>query len=389
MRPSPTRSALVYLLPVLGCAGLILLSFAGLSAIVPLPPLLFALTPPSIEQRNLSPTAPPTGTAIAVAGVTPTSASATPAGSPTPIPSPTVHHVVPANPTPRPTPELPPAAPFPTSCDGPGRMNLLLIGVDGRSANYARAARADAIAVAGINFTQKNAQLLSIPRDLWVQIAADANQPERVVENRINTAFASGQLNGYPGGGPRLLGDSLSRNFGLRIDRFVVVNFYAFEQAVDAVGGLDIDVPKAIHDKAYPAPGGGTMVVDIPAGRVHMDGATALIYARTRHQDSDFGRMRRQQDILMAMRDKVFSVEVLPVLPNLTQLLLSSVHTDLGLEDIGLLGCVGPRIERQAIRQLVIDGSLTRSFTTSGGAQVLLPNMDAILPLLVDFNVGE
>ncbi len=131
------------------------------------------------------------------------------------------------------------------------------------------------------------------------------------------------------------------------------------------------------------------MVVDIPAGQVHMDGPTALIYARTRHQDSDFSRMRRQQDVLMAIRDKIFSPLVLPHLPALTQVILSSARTNLSLEDIGLLGCVGPGIDRANITRLVIDGTLTTSITTDDGASVLKPQLEKILPLLEAFNSGE
>lgn len=380
---SSPRHLLLYLLLVFSASGLLLVLFALISAwFRPSPslpaPVVLAATATATTSPSATATTEPTAT-VEVATQLP----------PTPAASPTFHYVVPANPTPRPTPELLAAAPFPSACDGPGRMNILLIGVDGRSTNYARAARADAVKVLGVNFTNKNAQMLSIPRDLWVQIAGDPAHPDQVLENRINTAFAWGQASGYPGAGPGLLSETVSRNFGIRIDRFVVINFGAFEQAVDAVGGIDIDVPKAIHDEAYPAPGGGTMVVDIPAGPVHMDGATALIYARTRHQDSDFGRMWRQQAIMLAIRDKVLSPEVIPYVPSLTQLLLTSIHTNLSLQDIGLLGCIGPQIGRDALRPIVIDGKLTQPFITSEGAYVLLPVMDAILPLLADFNAGE
>ena len=131
------------------------------------------------------------------------------------------------------------------------------------------------------------------------------------------------------------------------------------------------------------------MAVDIPAGQVHMDGATALIYARTRHQDSDFSRMRRQQDVLFAIRDKLFSFEVLPYLPGLARATFSSVRSNLTWDDVSLLGCVGPKIARDSITRLVIDGSLTVPYTTSEGASVLMPVMDKILPLLAVFNSGQ
>ncbi|MBI4771387.1 MAG: LCP family protein, partial [Chloroflexi bacterium] len=309
--------------------------------------------------------------------------------TPTPIPIPTRHLVIPANPTPRPTPELAPAAPFPVTCDGPGRMHILLIGLDSRATRYDRPARADAIGVLGLNFTDRSAQFLSIPRDLWVQLNDDPSQPDPYYEQRINTAYAQGEARKYPGGGPGMLAAAVAHNFGLRIDRIVVINFASFERAVDAIGGIDINVARAIHDPLYPTDEGGTMVVDIPAGPVHMDGATALIYARTRHQDSDFNRMSRQQEVLMAIRDKVLSPQVLPYLPALAQVAFTTVRTDLSPGDLGLLGCVGPQIDRNNILRLIIDSRLTTPYTTPDGAQVLEPQMDKILPLLEAFNSGE
>lgn len=303
------------------------------------------------------------------------------------VAKPTGYYVAPANPTPIPTPVLPEAAPFPTSCDGPGRMNILVIGMDGRSENYDRAARADALMVVGVNFGDKTAQILSIPRDLWVQIPEVGGNP--LHENRINTAYGAGLLGNYPGGGPAFQAYTISQNFGIRIDRTVVLNFTAFENAIDTVGGVDLEVSKAIHDEKYPDDEGGTLVLDIPAGWVHMDGKTALMYARTRHQDSDFGRMRRQQQVMMALRDKLFSPEVIPVLPSLAQLLYYSVRTDVSLDEMALLGCVGPQISPESITRIVIDTTMVEAFRTDGGAQVLRPKMDLILPQLEAFATGQ
>lgn len=310
-----------------------------------------------------------------------------PTNTPTPYVKPTGYYAAPANPTPIPTPILPEAAPFPESCDGPGRMNILIIGMDGRSANYERAARADALMVAGVNFGDKTAQILSIPRDLWVQIPEYDGNP--LHENRVNTAYALGQQYGYPGGGPAFQAYTISQVFGLRIDRTVVLNFAAFENAIDTIGGIDLDAPKAIHDEKYPDDEGGTLVLEIPAGWVHMDGRTALMYARTRHQDSDFGRMRRQQQVMLAIRDKLFSPDVIPVLPSLAQVVYNSVRTDLSLEEVGLLGCVGPQIPNESVFRVVIDTTMVEPFTTSSGASVLRPKIDVILPALEAFSTGQ
>ncbi|MGQ0602845.1 MAG: LCP family glycopolymer transferase [Anaerolineales bacterium] len=285
-----------------------------------------------------------------------------------------------------PTPVLPPAAAFPTSCDGPGRMNIMLVGIDGFSGNYNRPARSDTIIVAGVNFAAKTAQLISFPRDLWV--ALPGGLP--VSEARINTAYNYGELYGVAGGGPAELKAVLENTFGLRIDRYVIASFPAFEQAIDAIGGVEVDVPYPIRDPNYPMRSReGTMAIEFPEGLVQMDGGTALIYARIRHDSNDFNRMRRQQQILFAARDKLLQPSTLPHLPALAQVIFNSVRTDLSFEDLALLGCLGPQIDRSNIQTWVIDSKMVDSRKLEDGAQVLFPRMDAIQPVLQAFNVGE
>jgi LCP family protein required for cell wall assembly len=304
---------------------------------------------------------------------------------PAPEPTATWFYVVPAQPSAVPTPDLPAAAPFPGTCDGPGRMNIAIIGIDGFNNNYFRAARADTIIVLGVNFANKSANMLSIPRDLWVPLPGLASPPE----GRINTSYHYGELYQVPGGGPGELEAVMANTFGLRIDRYVVVSFSAFEQGIDTIGGVDINIAKAIHDEHYPLRDGtGTIAIDFPAGQVHMDGATALIYARTRHDSSDFQRMRRQQRVLYAVRDKLLSPGTLPQLPALAQLLVNSARTDLSFEDLALLGCLGPQIGNNT-QSWVIEGPMVAGTRLADGAQVLLPQMDAILPVLEQFNQGE
>jgi LCP family protein required for cell wall assembly len=327
--------------------------------------------PPSATMETIPTILFPTETVLAAAPAEPTA---------------TRFYVVPAQPTPIPTPVLPAVAPFPTTCDGPGRMNILLIGIDGFNNNYFRAARADTLILVGVNFAAKSANLLSVPRDLWVQLP---NLPQ-VPEGRINTAYHYGEFYGAAGGGPGELQEVFAGTFGLRVDRYVVVSFSAFEQGIDAIGGIDINIPEPIHDGRYPLrDGSGTIAIDFPAGQVHMDGATALIYARIRHDSSDFRRMRRQQQVLFAVRNKLLSPATIPFLPALTQTLMGAARTNLSLEDMALLGCLGPQIDPSAIQSWVIEGSMVTNARLEDGAQVLMPNMDAIVPVLEQFNVGE
>jgi LCP family protein required for cell wall assembly len=351
----------------------------------PIPPTVtrFVVLTPTVTPP---PSVAPSNTAIPPSSSPVPSSSPTTEPTPTPIPSPTRFYIIPAQPTALPTPDLPPAAPFPSTCDGPGRINILLIGIDGVTNNYYRAARSDTIILLGINFADKSANMISIPRDLWLPLPGLG----QVTADRINTAYHYAELFSVPGGGPAELGNVLSATFGLRVDRFVVVDFDAFIQGIDAIGGVDINIPKPLHDDAYPLrDGSGTIVIDFPAGQVHMDGATALIYARIRHDSSDFTRMRRQQQVLFAARDKLLSPATLPQLPALVQVLLGAARTNLSLEDIALLGCLAPQISSQAIQSWVMDGNMVQNTRLADGAAVLLPNMDAIVPVLKQFNVGQ
>jgi anionic cell wall polymer biosynthesis LytR-Cps2A-Psr (LCP) family protein len=99
--------------------------------------------------------------------------------------------------------------------------------------------------------------------------------------------------------------------------------------------------------------------------------------------------MRRQQQVLFAVRDKLLSPQVIPHLPALAHTLVGAARTDLSLEDLALLGCLGPQVNTSAIQSWVIDGSMVQDVRLSDGAQVLMPNMNAIVPVLEQFNVGE
>ena len=126
-------------------------------------------------------------------------------------------------------------------------------------------------------------------------------------QERINAAFELG--------GSQTAKQTTSNVLGQRVDRYALIGLQGVRDVVDAVGGVDITVAQAIHDDAYPTDDYGIQTVDIPAGRQHMDGDTALKYARTRHQDSDFGRIARQQQVLSAVRTALFNPLNWPRIP--------------------------------------------------------------------------
>ena len=329
-------------------------------------------------QASATPPATAAGVVVADATVLPATAQ--------PTALPTGFFILEPGATPMPTPVLPEAPPFPENCSGPGQMNLLLMGVDGRTADFNTFGRADTLMLLAIDFGMPAAHLLSIARDLWITVPGYASFLP--VEGRVNLGYALGDKYGYPGGNPAFQVFTVSQALGVRVDRYAVVNFTAFEKIIDALGGLDVTMQVALRDPLYPLGPDNTMVLEIPAGDVHLDGRTALMYARTRHADSDFGRMRRQQKILMAAREKLLSPAVIFAVPALLQFAFTAVHSDLSLEEIGLLGCALPRIGGAGITQHLMDYTMTHAYKTRGGAEVLVGDPAGMAPVLALFGAA-
>ena len=254
--------------------------------------------------------------------------------------------------------------------NGKERVNLLILGIDQRPGESGPW-RTDTMMVISIDPQSKSAGLLSIPRDLWVEIPG-------VGMERINTAHVYGDLNQVPGGGPSLAKKTVQYNLGEPIHYYVRANFTAFQQVVDLIGGVDIYVEREINDPFYPDMNYGYDPLRISAGWQHMDGTLALKYARTRHGGSDFERMQRQQQVLLAVRDQVTNLGLLPrLLPRASEIaktMGNSAQTDLTLDQIVRLAQLGGEIDRTRIRSASIDGSMTTGWTTPQGAIVLVPD---------------
>ena len=171
--------------------------------------------------------------------------------------------------------------------DGKSRVNLLIMGLDARDLE-ATAPRTDSMILFTMDPVNLTAGMISIPRDLWVEIPTSGY-------GRINTAHYLGDLYDYPGGGPALAALTVERNLGIHIDYYVRINFEAFVTFVDEIGGIDIEVPETIDDPLYPDNNYGYEPLYIEAGLQHFYGDMALKYARTRHSgNGDFDRARRQ-----------------------------------------------------------------------------------------------
>jgi len=259
--------------------------------------------------------------------------------------------------------------------EGKERVNMLVLGIDERESEEGPW-RTDTMIVLTIDPLTKSGGMLSIPRDLWVPIPGYG-------EGRINTAHYLGDLYDYPGGGPALAMRTVEYNLGVPIHHYVRLNFRAFVELVDQIGGIDIYVPEEINDPTYPDAHYGYDPLHIPAGWVHMDGELALKYARTRHSPGgDFDRARRQQQVLRAILEKVTRLDLLPELarqaPQLWTTLSDSVQTDLQLDEIVSLAYLATQIPEENIRAAVITEECTMFWTTPDGQQVLVPIRDCV-----------
>jgi LCP family protein required for cell wall assembly len=186
--------------------------------------------------------------------------------------------------------------------------NLLLLGVDERPDNLQEGVRSDTLILTRLNAPQGWVSLLAIPRDSEVNLLD-------IGPTKINVAYGQGYARAeelYGGGtsasqGAMALSAQTVETFlqlpqrGMRVDHTAQINFAGFAGIIDALGGVTINVPRLIVDTEYPTEDFGVMYVEFQPGEQRMDGATALIYARTRHADSDFGRSQRQQQVLRAL----------------------------------------------------------------------------------------
>src|SRR6266496_3968465 len=243
--------------------------------------------------------------------------------------------------------------PIPTAVPEPGgAMNILLVGTDARPGEDV--SRTDTIVLAHFDKHTNRVSLLSFPRDLWVTIPGYG-------KNKINAAYPLGERKIGPGYGPALLKETVGELVGLPIDHFVLINFDGFKTLIDKIDGIYVDVPKALDDAAYPTDDYRTIKIHFDAGRQLLDGDRALIYARTRHADSDFGRNQRQQQVLMAIFDRVREQGLLSQLTNIdqyTESMSDYVRTDLSRSDMLGLASMGSKLNTESIQRYAIDPSM-------------------------------
>ncbi len=303
------------------------------------------------DDVALSTTATPSDSALPtpLAAATPASA-AVPTAQPTATPTPA------AAPAPSPTAAPTPAPAWQTS----GRLDLLLVGSDAGPGRWSL--RTDTLILASIEVATGRTTLFGIPRNIEnVPLPAPeaADYPGGRYPGLLNSLYveAMGHPERFPGGslrGYRAIEGAVATLTGIHVDGMVLVNLAGFVKLVDALGGIDIDVPSRLYDPDYPLPDrSGWIVLDIHPGAQHMDGQTALAYARSRHQDSDYGRMTRQQLVLRALRASVRPACLLGRLPDLLDAVKGTFWTDLAPPTVLDLVPLAERIDGRSIRSVL------------------------------------
>lgn len=286
-------------------------------------------------------------------------------------------------PTETPEPALPAEKEYPT-WDGASRINILFVGLRGGDPLQEDCPFCtDTLILLTVDPVSKTAGMLSIPRDMWVNIPGFGY-------SRINTAWTLGRGSKLPGGGPALAMKTVSHFVGVPVDYFVQVDFDTFVDVIDLIGGVDvyndenIVLDPASHGRDFPK------VRLTCCGIRHLNGTVALAFARCRHaehgcKDGDVGRARRQQKVIFGIRDKVLSPENFPKLlaqaPELYRSFSSGIHTNLTLRAATKLAVLVQEIPPEDIQHAVIDNSMiTMGNVVLGGqrASIIRPIPDEV-----------
>ena len=273
-------------------------------------------------------------------------------------------------------------------CGGPPSMMVLAIGADNRENNYLYGL-ADVIRVARVDFVTPSVSVLSLPRDIWVEIP-DISDHYGIDHGKLNQAYLYGNPGmGYydgPGLGPGLLARTLDVNFMLRVDHYGSVNMRTFVKIVDAVGGIDLYLPEPVDGR--PIDDKTEDMGYFPAGQHHMNGETALRFSRIRKVDNAFYRDDRQTMVLCALKDKLLSADVLPHVPEIIASLSNSVLTDLSLAQMTQLACLGPYLRPENLRFASLPQDLLHPGRNDQGSFVLNADFDAVRGLIAEFVNG-
>ena len=262
------------------------------------------------------------------------------------------------------------------------RLNILVLGLDRRPGEPEDASyRADTMFVASIDKHAGRMQLLAIPRDTYADIPY-GDVPGVWAQNKINAAYSYGQFYKYPGGGAAACVAAVEKNFNLDINHYVVIDWVGFVELIDAIGGIEIDVPAEVSDY-------GTDSLEafedqtVKAGEQHMDGAKALGYSRVR-VDGDLKRIERQQLVIQAVADKSVSLGYIARMPELWDAYKHAFRTDVDTAQVPGFALLARQMDLERIETFSLGPAMYGSFAEDGQL-VLLRNDDKVYDLIDRF----
>jgi polyisoprenyl-teichoic acid--peptidoglycan teichoic acid transferase len=265
-----------------------------------------------------------------------------------------------------------PGGPTPQPWDGASRVNILIMGLDFRDWQAGEVPRTDTMMIFTLDPVSNTAGMLSIPRDMWVNIPGFDYA-------KINTAYYLGEIYKLPGGGPALATKTVENFLGVPINYYAQIDFNAFVKFIDDIGGVDVNIP----EEMVVDPLGPGNTIKLRKGMITLDGATALAFARNRHiEGDDFTRARNQQLLIMALRKNILSLGLLPTLvakaPSIYQDIADGIHTNMSFEQIIKLAVSASQVPAQNIKRAVIGTDAVSFATSPDGLSILIPVPDKI-----------
>lgn len=195
------------------------------------------------------------------------------------------------------------------------KATVMIMGVDEREDDVGRS---DTLMIATLDPEKNQAAILSVPRDTRVKIRGYGF-------DKINAAYAYG--------GRKLTQETIENLLNTHIDHYIKINVHGFTKIIDALGGIDIDVEKRMYYED-PWDDDGGLYIDLQPGMQHMDGKTAITYVRYRDEEGDIGRIKRQQNFMKAVMDKLVSPTIIPKLPSIVSAVSDSVETDMSVSEL-------------------------------------------------------
>jgi LCP family protein required for cell wall assembly len=282
-------------------------------------------------------------------------------------------------------------SPAPTPfCGGPPQLIILAVGTDSRPDNYLYGL-GDVIRIVRADFVGKEISLMSIPRDLWVEIPE--LKARGITHGKLSEAYSWGTEGmGYyqsDAGGAGLLTLTLEHNFGVRFDRYFTVNMQTFKKMISGIGGIYIYVSTTLDGRTDPRQPKQPKYGYFEPGNYVLDGGEALMYARIRKMDNDFRRQERQTQLLKEIRKRVLSPDIIDAVPDLIELFQDRVLTDLSPEEITQLSCLALSVDASDIHYSMLDKDMLTSFTTATGQAALRGDPDQISRALQGFIAGD